>query len=98
MTIHPIEAVIFDLGRVLVAIDNRLLVERLFKGMDPADSQQVARRTMADPAMVAFNSGQIARRNFLSGCGRPAGCKLIMTRSAACGAASFTRWRAWRNW
>jgi putative hydrolase of the HAD superfamily len=64
MTTPTIEAVIFDLGRVLVAIDNRLLVERLFKGMDPADSQQVARRTMADPAMVAFNSGKITPEEF----------------------------------
>lgn len=62
---HPtIDAIIFDLGRVLVAIDNRLLTEGLFKGLDPADAQDVARQTMADPAMVAFNSGRIGPEEF----------------------------------
>lgn len=64
MTNSHIEAVIFDMGRVLVAIDNRLLTERLFKGMETADSQELARRTMADPAMVAFNSGHIGQDEF----------------------------------
>lgn len=59
-----IRAVIFDLGRVLVAIDDTFLVERLFKGLDAADTQQLARRTMADPAMVEFNSGRITPQAF----------------------------------
>jgi putative hydrolase of the HAD superfamily len=59
-----IEAVIFDLGRVLVAIDNSLLVERLFKGLDTDDLQELGRRTMADPAMVDFNSGRIGPQTF----------------------------------
>ncbi len=59
-----IEAVIFDLGRVLVAIDNSLLVERLFKGLDTGDLQELGRRTMADPAMVDFNSGRIDTQTF----------------------------------
>jgi glucose-1-phosphatase len=61
---EKIEAIIFDMGRVLVAIDNTLLVERLFKGMGQADTQEVARRTMADPAMVDFNSGRIGPEAF----------------------------------
>jgi putative hydrolase of the HAD superfamily len=59
-----IRAVIFDLGRVLVAIDDTLLVEHLFKGLDAADTQQLARRTMADPAMVEFNSGRMTPQAF----------------------------------
>lgn len=66
-----IEAVIFDLGRVLLAIDNRLLTERLFKGLDAADSQQIARRTMRDPAMIAFNSGKISPEEFFERMRRP---------------------------
>ena len=49
MTEPAIEAVIFDLGRVLVAIDDRLLTERLFKGLDAADSHEVARATIKTP-------------------------------------------------
>jgi putative hydrolase of the HAD superfamily len=59
-----IEAVIFDLGRVLVAIDDTLLVERLFKGLDAGDTQQLARRTMSAPAMVEFNTGRIDAQAF----------------------------------
>jgi putative hydrolase of the HAD superfamily len=59
-----IEAIIFDMGRVLVAIDNGLLVNRLFKGMAETDTQEIARRTMADPAMVDFNSGRIGPEAF----------------------------------
>lgn len=59
-----IEAVIFDLGRVLVAIDNTLLVEQLFKGLDTGDLQELARQTMSNPAMVEFNSGRITPEQF----------------------------------
>lgn len=64
MTSQKIQAIIFDLGRVLVAIDDTLLVERLFKGLAADDSQQLARRTMADPAMIDFNSGRISSETF----------------------------------
>ncbi|MBC8392716.1 MAG: HAD family phosphatase [Deltaproteobacteria bacterium] len=64
MTNPKIEAVIFDLGRVLVDIDNTLLVEQLFKGLDTDDLQELGRRTMSDPAMVAFNSGKIGPEAF----------------------------------
>lgn len=61
---EKIEAIIFDMGRVLVAIDNALLAERLFKGMTETDTQEIARRTMADAAMVDFNSGRIGPEAF----------------------------------
>lgn len=64
---HPnkqIEAVIFDLGRVLVAIDNTLLVERIFKGLNTSCLQELGRRTMSDPAMVEFNSGRMSPEDF----------------------------------
>ena len=64
MTTNNIEAVIFDLGRVLVAIDDTLLTERLFHGLDTTDSRQLARQTMADPAMVEFNTGRIGPETF----------------------------------
>jgi glucose-1-phosphatase len=64
MTKTTIEAIIFDLGRVLVAIDDTLLVERLFKGLDTGDIQELARRTMSDPAMVEFNTGRIDPETF----------------------------------
>lgn len=59
-----IKAAIFDLGRVLVAIDNTLLVEQLFKGLDTNDLQELGRKTMSDPAMVEFNSGRITPEAF----------------------------------
>ncbi|MBN1982355.1 MAG: HAD family phosphatase [Chitinivibrionales bacterium] len=59
-----IQAIIFDLGRVLVAIDNTLLAEQLFKGLDAGDLQELGRKTMSDPAMVEFNSGRIGPEDF----------------------------------
>jgi len=63
---ESIEAVIFDLGRVLVDIDNTLLVERLFTGLNTGDLQELARRTMGDPTMVEFNTGRIDVETFYS--------------------------------
>lgn len=59
-----IQAVIFDMGRVLINIDNKMLVEKLFKGLDSDNLQELGRRTMGDPAMVEFNSGRIAAHEF----------------------------------
>ena len=59
-----IQAIIFDLGRVLVAIDNDYLVEHLFKGFDTNDLQKLGQKTMSDPAMVRFNSGQMTPEEF----------------------------------
>lgn len=64
MTTNNIEAVIFDLGRVLVAIDDTLLAERLFHGLDTKDSRQLARQTMSDPVMIEFNTGRISPEKF----------------------------------
>lgn len=59
-----IKAIIFDMGRVLVAIDNAYLVRNLFKGLDTDDLQQLGHKTMSDPAMVAFNSGRMSAEDF----------------------------------
>ena len=61
---RDIHAVIFDMGRVLVDIDNRLLVEKLFKGLDANNLQELGRRTMSDPAMVKFNTGRMGAEEF----------------------------------
>jgi FMN phosphatase YigB (HAD superfamily) len=59
-----IQAVIFDMGRVLVDIDSNLLVEKLFKGLDASDLQELGRKTMAHPAMVKFNTGRMDAQTF----------------------------------
>jgi FMN phosphatase YigB (HAD superfamily) len=59
-----IRAVIFDMGRVLVNIDSTLLVKKLFKGLEAGNLQELASKTMRDPAMVAFNTGQIEVEDF----------------------------------
>ena len=59
-----IRAIIFDLGRVLVNIDNKLLVEKLFKGLDADNLQELGRKTMGDPAMVEFNCGRMPAEEF----------------------------------
>ena len=59
-----IHAVIFDMGRVLVDIDSKLLVEKLFKGLDASDLQELGRKTMAHPAMVKFNTGRMDAQTF----------------------------------
>ncbi|MBL7214045.1 MAG: HAD family phosphatase [Phycisphaerae bacterium] len=64
ITNSNIEAIIFDLGRVLVAIDNTLLVEQLFKKLSTDDPQQVGRHTMSDPAILEFSSGRITAEAF----------------------------------
>ena len=61
---NDIQAVIFDMGRVLVDIDNRLLVDKLFKGFSTDDIQELGRRTMSDPAMIEFNTGRIEAKEF----------------------------------
>lgn len=63
-TIGNIEAVIFDMGRVLVNIDNRVLVEKLFKGFKAEDIQELAHKTMHDPVMIKFNTGRMEPDEF----------------------------------
>lgn len=64
MNLNDIQAIIFDMGRVLVNIDNTLLVEKLFKGLDASDLQELGRKTMADPTMVEFNCGRMDPETF----------------------------------
>jgi putative hydrolase of the HAD superfamily len=59
-----VQAVIFDLGRVLVDIDNQFLVETLFKGLETDNLQELGRKTMSDPAMVEFNTGRMGAEEF----------------------------------
>jgi FMN phosphatase YigB (HAD superfamily) len=49
---------------VLVEIDSKLLVEKLFKGLDASDLQELGRKTMAHPAMVKFNTGRMDAQTF----------------------------------
>ena len=58
MTQHKIEAVIFDLGRVLVAIDNRQMVTKLFAHINP-DDPQLVEKTMKSAMMIDLCLGQI---------------------------------------
>lgn len=59
-----IQVVIFDLGRVLVDINNTFLIDTFFKGFDADDRQELGRRTMSDPLMVEFNCGRIPPEEF----------------------------------
>lgn len=61
---ETINAIIFDMGRVLVDIDNDFLVKELFKGLHAANVQELGRKTMSDPAMVEFNTGCMDARTF----------------------------------
>ena len=58
-----IEAVIFDLGRVLVGIDNDVMVEKLFEHIGTDDPQLVA-RTMQSSHMIDLCSGRIDLQGF----------------------------------
>ena len=58
MTPSDIQAVIFDLGRVLVAIDNRRMVEKLFGHINSNDPELVE-KTMKSPMMIDLCLGQI---------------------------------------
>jgi len=62
-TSHDIKAIIFDLGRVLVAIDNTVLVEKLFNGFDENNPDFVY-KTMKNEPMIKFNSGRTSPKQF----------------------------------
>ncbi len=53
-----IQAVIFDLGRVLVAIDNRFMVEKLFGHID-SDDPELVEKTMKSRMMIDLCLGHI---------------------------------------
>ncbi len=63
MKTKHIQAVIFDLGRVLVAIDSTILVEKLFSHISP-DDPALAVKTMKDEDLIALCSGQIQLDEF----------------------------------
>jgi len=60
----PPQAVIFDLGRVLVDIDNTFLVQTFFRNLDTRDLQELGRKTMSDPTMIEFNTGRMPPEEF----------------------------------
>lgn len=62
-TSQEIKAVIFDLGRVLLNIDNTLLSEQLFKSLDKNDPDFVY-KTMKNKPMTEFNSGRMSPEDF----------------------------------
>ena len=62
-THQDIKAVIFDLGRVLLNIDNMLLVGRLFKGI-ALDDPQLVQKTIKNEPMIEFNSGRMSPEEF----------------------------------
>ena len=63
MTERTIEAVIFDLGRVLVAIDNQAMVKELFSHIG-TDDPQLAAKTMKSSHMIDLCSGRIDLEEF----------------------------------
>ncbi len=58
MSNAKIDAVIFDLGRVLVAIDNSVMVEKLFEHI-ATDDPQLVKKTMQSRHMIDLCSGNI---------------------------------------
>jgi len=59
-----IQAVIFDLGRVLVNVHVRRLMDFFCKEAGGGDAFQMLPRIMADPLMTQYSTGQIDSRRF----------------------------------
>jgi len=59
-----IEAVIFDLGRVLVQVDVLTLARQVLAGRPHADPSLLIERVMTDPIMAAYNTGRITSVQF----------------------------------
>lgn len=59
-----IQAVIFDLGRVLVQVNTQKLSAFFFEHYTEGDVQQVLGRIMADPIMMQYSIGCIQTREF----------------------------------
>lgn len=59
-----INAVIFDLGRVLVQVDTQKLWDFFFTNYADGDVQQALGRIMADPMMMQYSIGRIPTQEF----------------------------------
>ncbi len=62
--LNDIQAVIFDLGRVLVNMDSEPLKEKLFKNFKADDIQKPEHRFLNNPIMVSFNCGRLSPEDF----------------------------------
>lgn len=62
-----IEAVIFDLGRVLVNVDITKLARGVLATLPDQDPEGLIARVMTDPLMAAYNAGRIGPRHFCAG-------------------------------
>lgn len=59
-----IQAVIFDMGRVLVNMDSAPLKEKLYKNLEENEIKEPERQFLHNPMMVSFNQGQITPDEF----------------------------------
>ena len=62
-----IEAVIFDLGRVIVDVDVHRLAGLVFSDMSQADVERLIIAVMGDELMVGFNTGKVGPWEFYEG-------------------------------
>jgi putative hydrolase of the HAD superfamily len=63
-TQSDIQAVIFDLGRVLVNMDSAPLKKKLYVNLKANGIQKPERQFLHNPIMIAFNRGQITPGEF----------------------------------
>lgn len=61
---NKIEAVIFDLGRVLVDVDITRGIFGLFDHSSAGDTEAAVSKLMRDPALTAFNIGKLSSEQF----------------------------------
>ena len=64
---RQVEAVIFDLGRVIVDVDVHRLAGFVFSDMSQADVDRLIIAVMSDELMLGFNTGRVAPREFYKG-------------------------------
>ncbi|RKY05977.1 MAG: hypothetical protein DRP66_09720 [Planctomycetota bacterium] len=62
--VRNIEAVIFDLGRVIVDVDIHRPAGFVFSQMSQADVERLITAVMGDELMVRFNTGRVAPQEF----------------------------------
>jgi glucose-1-phosphatase len=61
---HPIQAVIFDLGRVIVDVNIARLADHLGTALIQGDPVQTISRVMSDPLVVQYGTGKITPEQF----------------------------------